>query len=290
MVVTSMLTLAGLGFVAATLLALASKVFFVEENPKVEALLDVLPGANCGGCGYAGCEGYAIAVLTDSAVGANLCVVGGAKTSIAVGEISGKVVSEAEPLVSFRRCQKAEGGVQARYEYQGMPSCSAVALLSGGSDNCAYSCIGYGDCVQVCNFDAMYIENDLVKINKNKCVACGACIKVCPRGILELIPQRARVMINCSTRDKLKSVTEVCSVGCINCGKCVKACPAQAVTQEQDHIMIDHSACLAYGPNCMEACVKACARHILRLNCAVSIRSHLNDENAQSVKELANED
>ena len=129
MVMISVLVLLGLGLVTATVLAVASRVFHVEEDPRVQAVLEALPGANCGGCGYAGCEGYATAVATDPAVPANRCCAGGAETSIAVGELTGKTVAASDPLVSFRRCDKVAGNVALRYDYQGMPSCAAAAGL-----------------------------------------------------------------------------------------------------------------------------------------------------------------
>lgn len=266
-VIYSVLILFGLGLVAAALLAVASRVFHVEEDPRIEAVLEALPGANCGGCGYAGCEGYATAVVRNPSVEAGLCVAGGAEVSIAVGDLTGKVVAASEPLRSFRRCQKIEGRVSLRYEYQGMPSCAAATLLIGGTDLCTYSCLGYGDCVKVCPFNAMVVEDRLVRIVPSRCTGCGMCTKVCPRGILELIPVRSRVMAYCATRDKLRAVMEICDAGCINCGKCVKTCPAGAVTSVRDRVEIDHMRCLSYGPECGEACMESCPRGILRPFC-----------------------
>ena len=265
MVMISVLVLLGLGLVTATVLAVASRVFHVEEDPRVQAVLEVLPGANCGGCGYAGCEGYASAVATDPAVPANRCCAGGAETSVAVGELTGKTVAASEPLLSFRRCDKVAGNVALRYDYQGMPSCAAAAGLVGGSDSCSYSCLGFGDCVQVCPFDAVEIRGGVARVSASRCTGCGKCVEACPRTVLELIPARARVMVVCSTKDKLKAVTEVCRVGCIKCGRCVKSCPAGAVTLENDRIHINHKVCLTYGPECGEACAAACARKSLRV-------------------------
>lgn len=264
MVVSSVLILAGLGFVAAAILAVASKVFYVEEDPRVEAVMDALPSANCGGCGYAGCEGYAIAVVNVPSVAANLCVAGGADTSVAVGELTGKVVTESDPLISFRRCDKIAGNVKKRYTYQGMPSCAAAATLARGVDVCPHSCLGFGDCELICPFDALYIENDIVLVRENLCTGCGMCVQACPRNILDLIPRRARVTIMCSTRDKMRAVMDVCDVGCIQCGKCIKTCPAGAISTKDSHVCIDQTKCLAYGPECKEACVGACPRFILR--------------------------
>ncbi len=267
MVLSSILTLLGLGFVAAVVLAVASRVFYVEEDPRVEAVLDALPGANCGGCGYAGCEGYAIAVVNDFSVSAALCVAGSDDTTVTIGELTGKAVAASDPLISFRRCDKYAGKVRSRYQYQGMPSCAAATLLMGGSDVCSWSCLGFGDCVEVCPFDAMTIENGLVHININNCTGCGLCIKACPRNSLELIPIRARIAVSCATKDKLRAVMEVCEVGCINCGKCVKSCPAKAISNIDGRIVVDQQKCLSFGADCEEVCIKSCGRDILRPLC-----------------------
>ncbi len=271
MIVTSVLSLLTLGFVAACVLALASRVFYVDEDPRVEAVLNVLPGANCGGCGFAGCEAYAQAVLSDPSVSPGLCCAGGPEITEAVGELSGKAPGDAEPLVSFRRCVKDEGHVKTRYEYQGFRACAAAAMLEYGPDMCRYSCLGFGECARGCPFDAMYIEDGLVHIEEEKCTSCGICVRICPRHLLELIPRRARVMVYCATKDKMRDVVKVCEAGCITCGKCVKKCPAGAITQEDARVMIDQKACLAYGPDCGEACVQACPRHILRRTCPVAV-------------------
>ena len=264
MVTTSIIILFGLGLLASVVLAVASRVFYIKEDPRVEAVLEVLPGANCGGCGFAGCEGYAAAVVNDPKIPANSCCAGGAQTSIAVGELTGKTVSEAEPLMSLRRCDKVAGNVALRYQYQGMPSCAAAAMLRGGVDNCQSSCLGFGDCVVGCPFEAMRIVNGLVQVDARKCIGCGRCVQTCPRGVLELVPKRARVAVYCNTRDKLRAVTDICDSGCIKCCKCVKACPAKAVRLENNRIVIDQLQCLSYGGECNEACVAGCPRHIFR--------------------------
>ena len=177
MVFVSIITLFGLGLVAAILLSIASRVFYVKEDPRVEAVLEVLPGANCGGCGFAGCEGYAAAVVSDPDIPANKCCAGGADTAIAVGELTGKTVAEAEPLFSLRRCDKLAGNVALRYQYQGMPSCAAAAMLRGGTDTCHWSCMGFGDCVQVCPFDAMQVKDGVVRVDMSRCTGCGMCVR-----------------------------------------------------------------------------------------------------------------
>ncbi len=264
MIAQSVLALLGIGLALAVVLAIASRLLNVEEDPRIEALIEALPGANCGGCGYAGCEAYAIAVLNNPDVAASLCTVGGPETAKKVGELAEKNVVTGEPTMSFRRCSRVEGNVLPRYNYIGTNTCASAALLEGGPYMCTWACLGFGDCLRACPFDAMQIRDNMVEIIASKCVSCGLCITACPRSILQIIPVRARVMSYCATREKLKSVSEVCDVGCINCLQCLKACPADAITYEKRRIEINHDVCLSYGPECGEACVPACPRSILR--------------------------
>lgn len=273
MVLISVLTLLGIGAVAAVVLAVASRLLKVKEDPNIELITEILPGANCGGCGFPGCEGYAAAVVASPDVSPNLCCVGGADLAAKIGQLSGKAVVESEPTVAFRRCSRNEGNVKARYTYVGMPTCAGAAMLEGGPYLCSWACLGLGDCVRACQFDAMYIADGMVEVLASKCVSCGACLKSCPRSLLQLIPRRARVMNFCATREKLKSVSEVCDVGCINCLKCLKACPADAISYTKLRIEIDHQVCLDYGPACGEACVNACPRGILRRRTATPLES-----------------
>lgn len=264
MVLTSFIIVALLGLVAAVLLTIAARVLYVPEDPKVEEVLGVLPGANCGGCGFASCESYAAAVAHDPAIAANMCTAGGADTAAAVGELTGKAVELKEPQFAFRRCEKEEGLVRPRYTYEGVNTCAAAHLLQNGPDVCGWSCIGYGDCVRACVFNAMVLKNGQVEILPANCTACGACLRACPRDILELVPVARRVMIHCSTKDKGKAVMDACKVGCIHCLKCVKTCPAKAIRHENGRIVIDHEACIAYGADCGQACVPACPRDSIR--------------------------
>ncbi len=263
--VTSVLFLFSLGLLASIILAIASKVLYVEEDPRIEAVSEALPGANCGGCGFAGCDGYAAAVVQDPNCAPNLCCAGGPEISAQVAELTGKAMGDSEPQVAYRRCLKNEGDVKLNYEYQGVPSCKAAKMLNNGPDACGYSCLGLGDCVRACPFDAIFIaSNGLPSVDADKCTACGNCVRACPNDILELIPQRARVMIACSSLDKGKAVMDVCKVGCISCMKCVKECPAKAIKLEGGRIQIDHALCLEYGPDCNENCTDKCPRNIIR--------------------------
>lgn len=290
MLTTSVFALFGIGAAAAIILAVASQLLKVEENPLIEEVAEVLPGANCGGCGFAGCEAYAVAVVTNPDIPANLCVVGGAETTAKVGELSGKAAAVGDPVVSFRRCSRVEGNVKAKFDYIGTATCASAALLEGGPWMCAWACLGLGDCLRACPFDAMYIENGMVEIIPSKCVSCGQCVKSCPRSILQLIPRNARVMSYCATREKMKSVSDVCEVGCINCLKCLKACPADAITYEKRRIEIDHTACREFGAACGEACVASCPRGILRHRSPADQPPDIGDaENAAKLAETIRE-
>jgi electron transport complex protein RnfB len=167
-------------------------------------------------------------------------------------------------MICFRRCSRPEGHVRMKYSYIGMESCESAAILEGGPYMCAWACVGLGDCVRACPFDALYFADGMVSVNPGKCVSCGQCVKVCPHHILQIIPRRARVTAVCATRDKLKAVSDVCEVGCISCSKCIKACPAKAIHMEDNRIEIDHAKCIDYGASCSEVCVNSCPRFILR--------------------------
>lgn len=260
----AVVSLFALGVVMASVLAVASRLLAVEEDPRLEVVVDALPGANCGGCGFAGCEAYASAVLNDPAIEPNKCCAGGPDVAKVLAELTGKAAGSADPQVAFRRCLKTEGNVAKNFDYFGIMSCAGAKLVLGGPDACKYSCFGLGDCVRACPFDAMWIEDDLVHIAPDKCTSCGTCVRVCPNSILELIPRRSRVMVFCSSQDKGKAVRDVCEVGCISCGMCIKQCPAKAITLVDERIHIDHKACLDYGPSCNEVCVEKCPRKILR--------------------------
>jgi len=259
----AIIALLGLGLVIAGVLAFASRIFHVDEDPKIAAVIDLLPGANCGGCGYAGCSGYATAVVKDPNIPANRCCVGGAETAAKVAAATGKVAGDALPHFSFRHCNKYLGKVELRYDYTGIRSCAAAALVDGGPDKCRFSCLGYGDCIKACKFNAMRMNKGMACVSPTLCTGCGACITACPRGVLELLPGNARVVVSCSSLDKLKDVTDVCGFGCIKCMRCVKACPAHAISLVGGKIKVNQSVCVAYGPDCETACVGACVRHAL---------------------------
>lgn len=245
-------------------LAMAAHKFAVESNPLIEKVLHSLPLAQCGGCGYAGCEGYAIAVVTDPDVPPNLCFPGKEAVAAVVAELTGKKMVEVEDQIAVVRCSRVEGRVSHKYRYIGFSSCTAANLAFGGPSRCQYACIGLGECAQACPFGAIDMVDNFPIINPDKCVSCGVCVRTCPKKIIELQTLKARVHVPCSSKDSGKEVKAVCEVGCIGCKLCVKVCPAQAVTHVGGLIVIDHKACIAHGPSCEEVCVAKCPRDIFR--------------------------
>lgn len=245
-------------------LALAAHRFAVEVDPKIEAVLHSLAGAQCGGCGYPGCEGYAIAVVNDPEVPPNLCFPGKESVAAKVAEITGKKMAAMEDMIALVRCSRVEGRVSHKHEYIGFASCTAANLGFGGPSACQYACIGLGECAASCPFDAITMVDGFPVVDPDKCVSCGTCVKICPKKIIELMTLRARVYVPCSSKDLGKKVMEVCEVGCISCQMCVKKCPAEAVSYSDGLIKIDHKKCLDYGPGCEEVCVEKCPRHIFR--------------------------
>jgi len=203
-------------------------------------------------------------VVNDKDVPPNLCFPGKAEVAALVAEITGKKLGAVENVVAVVRCSRVEGGVSAKLKYIGYGSCTGANLAFGGPYGCRYACVGLGECAQSCPFDAITLQDGFPVVDPHLCVGCGTCVRTCPKGIIELMPLRARVWVPCSSKDPGKDVKEVCSVGCISCKMCVKVCPAKAVTFENGIVKIDHQKCMAFGAECGEICVEKCPRGIFR--------------------------
>lgn len=243
------------GIVIGIVLGIAGEKFKVEVDPNEEAILGVLPGNNCGGCGYAGCSGLAAAIAKGEAeVGA--CPVGGAPVAAQIGAIMGQEVSEAVRNVAFVKCAGTCEQAGTDYNYIGEQTCSMVKFISnGGPKSCNYGCMGFGDCVAACPFDAIHIVNGIAVVDKDECKACGKCIEACPQNLIELVPYDAKHMVQCSSRDMGKNVIKACKVGCIGCKMCMKVCEADAITVENNIAHIDQEKCTGCG-KCAEKCPK----------------------------------
>ena len=257
-VLPALLGLAFMGGLFGLVLAIASIKFKVHIDPRVERIAEGLPGSNCGACGKPGCLGYAEALVKGEAA-PNLCSPGGSEVGHFIAGILGIEHVENEKQVAFIHCAGGNN-VILKYEYQGIPTCKAASMISGGNIGCNYGCLRFYDCVESCRFDAIEIrsEDGLPVINPQACVACGACVQACPKNLIEMVPAAKKVHVMCSNPQRGKAVSSVCSVGCIGCTRCVKACPVGATQMREGLAIIDYSKC----ENHIE-CVKVCPVNII---------------------------
>jgi electron transport complex protein RnfB len=245
--------LGGLGLLMGVVLAIASLKLSVKVDPREEQIRGVLPGANCGACGFPGCDGYAAAAARGEAP-LNACTLGGQDVASRIGEIMGQEVSTERPPVAVLICRGGKEHAADRFEYMGTYNCRQAALLLGGPKACIYGCIGMGHCVGVCPVKAITMGPDnLPDINEAKCTGCGACVRECPKGVLKLLPRQKLVYLACASHDKGKAVKQVCKVGCIACGLCVKNCPTGALSLVNNLPTMDFDKCIDCG-----ICVHKC--------------------------------
>lgn len=250
---SSILVLGGIGLFCAVMLFVASKFFSVAVDERVEKLVEILPGANCGACGFAGCTQYAKDLIRGRAK-YNGCTVLDEEKSASIALLLGVESDFKDRQVAILRCQGGNQIVHKRSIYQGIKSCRAVSLFAGGDKECVYSCLGYGDCMRICPFQAISNgEDGLIRIDREKCTGCGKCMSECPKGILSLIPRSSEVYIACLSRDRGKKVMQVCKLGCIACKKCEKVCPEEAISVEDHLANIDFQKCNGCGL-CLDTC------------------------------------
>jgi Na+-translocating ferredoxin:NAD+ oxidoreductase subunit B len=234
MPLTSALSLGLLALLLGLGLGIAAKIFGVKRDEREEKALEILPGANCGACGYPGCQAFASALVKGEASVAG-CPAGGAEARGKLADILGIELEEAVPYKAVVRCAGTKKAAPEKYSYSGVESCLAASLLANGPKACQYGCLGFGDCVRSCPFDALSMRADgLPEVDRKKCTGCGICVKTCPKGIMELMPENRRVFIGCVSRGKGKAVKEVCSAGCIACGICAKVSPEGAVVMDDN--------------------------------------------------------
>jgi electron transport complex protein RnfB len=246
-VTKALIVLAGSGLLIAILLLIASTKLAVKVDEREGAVRAVLPGANCGACGFPGCDGYAAAVASGAAP-LNRCSVGGANVARAIGEIMGQDAGHVEPQVAVLICRGGRAEAPHRFQYKGAHDCRAAALLLGGPKACVYGCVGLGHCVAVCPVQAITMGADgLPDIDEKKCVGCAKCVRECPKQTLRLLPRNKLVYLACVSHDKGRAVKEVCRVGCIACGLCVKACPQGALTLVNNLPVMDFVKCTDCG-------------------------------------------
>lgn len=251
-ILTPIVTIGAMGLVFGLGLGVAAKKFAVPVDERVDNIKENLPGANCGGCGFAGCEAMAKSIATGESE-INACPVCNEAQIEALAKIMGIEANMTEKKVAVLRCKGNMENAKQKFEYAGIATCQDAHLLGGGPKLCSYGCLGYGSCIAQCQFGAMHMEKGLPVINRDKCVGCGACEKQCPRQVIHLVPVNSSYHVNCISKDKGKEVKAGCKVGCIGCGICVKQCEVDAIALKDNHAEIDASLCIACG-KCSTKC------------------------------------
>ncbi|MBF0518096.1 MAG: RnfABCDGE type electron transport complex subunit B [Nitrospirae bacterium] len=239
---------AGIGAIFGLGLAFAAKKFSVKMDPKVEQVRDILAGAQCGGCGFAGCQQYAEAVVERPEVSSTLCTPGGAHVAELVALITGKKAEITEPKYSTIMCQGGLSKAIKKFNYEGVKDCRAAVLAGGGDKSCAYGCLGYGTCTTVCPFDAIHMGSDaLPVVDRTKCTGCGLCALACPKKVIEILPGSKAVQTACHSKDRGTDTRKSCQIGCIACGMCEKVCPFNAAEVKDNLSRINIDKCKVCG-------------------------------------------
>ncbi len=257
-IITAVVFVLIIGLLAGVILSGASKVFFVQEDQLFLDLREKLPGANCGGCGYAGCDDYAHAIAENPDVPCNKCSVGGPGVAKQLADIKGVEDVAADRKVSLVACDGKNENIEKFYEYEGIDSCRAKKTLYGGDGSCPYGCIGLGDCVKVCDFDAIKVVDGVAIVDRDKCTACGKCVAACPNKLISITSEKNLVTVMCSNKSFGKDASAVCKVSCIGCGICEKTCKFDAIHVENNLAVIDYDKCKNCG-----ACALKCPRHCI---------------------------
>lgn len=270
----AMAVLGGLGAFFGLVLAMANRVFYVQTDPRLDRLIQALPGANCGGCGFSGCGAYAQAVL-DGKAPVGLCVSGGDACAQTMASVMGVKAEKVARQVAFVRC----AGSTARDKgiYEGIPDCLAATKVAGrGPLICKFGCLGFGNCTKACQFDAIHLEQGVAKVDPDKCTGCMSCAAACPRHIIVPVHYGAHLTVACSSTARGSVTLRGCDIGCIGCSKCQKACPKGAITVTSNLARVDYSLCDGCG-----LCVEVCPRGLIS-------NSHLTQEDAGRILKPAN--
>lgn len=249
----------GTGLIIGLLLGFAGKMFKVETDEEEEIIYKLLPGVNCGACGYPGCDVCASAIASGEA-SANVCPVANSDTHVQIANIIGTKVEKTTKKVAFVKCSGTPEKTRDKYKYNGIKDCRKAFETPGhGPKQCAFACMGYGSCVRVCKFDAIHIIDGIAVVNKEKCTACGLCIEECPKDLIELVPyDNTGHLVSCNSTDRGRVVKDACDIGCIGCKLCEKACEYDAVHVTDFLAKVDYDKCV----NCGE-CAKKCPTNVI---------------------------
>ena len=247
-----------IGIGGGVILTIAAKYMAVPVNERVTEIREVLPGANCGACGFAGCDEYADKLINEG-VAVNLCTPGGGEVAQAVGKLLGVEAGEVVPMAAIVKCAGMGGKTSYIMDYQGPRTCEACNFFYQGRGSCSHACLGFGDCVNVCQYNAIYIENGIAVVDRELCTGCGMCAKACPNMLINIVPKTSEVYVACSSTDKGAFTRKVCSAGCIGCRRCEKTCEYGAITITDNLASIDPEKCTNCG-----ACVSVCPTKVIR--------------------------
>lgn len=249
-----------IGLLCAIILVVAAKFFAVKVDEREKKIRECLPGANCGACGYTGCDGYAKALATEPGVKTNLCIPGADAVSKQLSEIMGVAFEDVVEQVAFVHCNGDCNNTQKKHEYKGIATCAAAKMFYGGDGSCVYGCLGYGDCAKACPSGAICMENGIAHVDARKCTGCGLCAKTCPNKVISLFPDVFDSVVTCNNKEKGAVARKQCKNACIGCKKCELNCPAKAVTVKDNLAVIDYSKCT----NCNK-CAEVCPVHAIKV-------------------------
>ena len=254
----AILIVGGIGLVLGAALAIVSAVMAVPSDKRADDITELLPGANCGACGFSGCSGYAAALASGKTDSTNLCKPGGNDVAKKVAAYLGVAADEVEPSTAYVMCRGTRDNAQFKMDYFGEGSCALANQLYGGPKECLNGCLGFGDCAKACPYDAITVENGVAKVHPERCRACETCVKACPKGLIEMVPLgKRKAVVSCHNTEKGGVARKQCTNACIGCMKCQKVCPVEAVTVTDFHAHVDQSKCIGCG-KCVKECPVGC--------------------------------
>ena len=252
-ILLAIIVVTAIGLICAIMLVAASKIFRVRTDERILKIRECLPGANCGACGYAGCDGYATALVEDEDVRTNLCIPGGTDVAKQIAEVLGVEAETVGHMVAAVHCRGINTVTDDKMDYDGIRTCKATRLTFNGKGLCPHGCVGFGDCEKVCPQNAICMENGVAQIDGRICIGCGLCAKTCPSHIIEMIPVGSTVIVSCSNQEKGAAARQHCKNACIGCMKCTKVCAFEAITVKDNLATIDYTKCTGCA-QCSQVC------------------------------------
>ena len=263
-ILTAVIPVVIIAVICGAILVIASKIMAVKDDERFPVIRECLPGANCGACGFAGCDGYAKALCENPDTPINLCIPGAENVARQLSELLGVEFEAVAEQIAVVHCSGDCAHTQDKYIYQGIESCAAVKLMYGGKGVCTYGCLGLGDCAKACPHHAIFVKDNVAVVNPVDCVGCGVCTKTCPNGLISLVTDTKNVVVTCSNHDKGAVTRKLCFNGCIGCKKCERVCPEKAIKVIDNIAVIDYTKC----PDCKDfgICAKNCTTGCIKIS------------------------